>query len=80
MRRLVTLRSFRLRMVVLSAIATLTSSVAIAAAPAQAAPYPEYPYDATDYDEAFRGQFHFSSQGGWMNDVNAPLYYNVAPK
>ena len=49
---------------------------AIAGPTAQAAPYPEYPYDATDYNEPFRGQFHFSSQGGWMNDVNAPLYYN----
>lgn len=38
--------------------------------------YAEYPYAATDYNEAFRGQFHFSSQNGWMNDVNAPLYYN----
>lgn len=37
--------------------------------------YPEYPYSATNYDEPFRGQFHFSSQSGWMNDINAPLYY-----
>ncbi|MFD7158733.1 GH32 C-terminal domain-containing protein [Kribbella sp. NPDC059898] len=28
-----------------------------------------------DYDEDNRGQFHFSSRRGWMNDVNAPLYY-----
>ncbi|WP_167133660.1 ricin-type beta-trefoil lectin domain protein [Arthrobacter sedimenti] len=38
--------------------------------------YAEYPYAATDYNEPFRGQFHFSSQNGWMNDINAPLYYN----
>lgn len=37
--------------------------------------YPEYPYPATDYTEAFRGQFHFSPQSGFMNDINAPLYY-----
>ncbi|MFC4590006.1 GH32 C-terminal domain-containing protein [Sphaerisporangium corydalis] len=42
------------------------------------ADYPEYPYPTTSegaYDEPYRGQFHFSSRGGWMNDVNAPLYY-----
>jgi fructan beta-fructosidase len=37
--------------------------------------YPEYPYAATDYTEPFRGQFHFSPQNGFMNDINAPLYY-----
>ncbi|NUR93843.1 MAG: hypothetical protein HOV67_01155 [Kribbellaceae bacterium] len=37
--------------------------------------YPEYPYAATDYSEPFRGQFHFSPQNGFMNDINAPLYY-----
>ncbi|ATB43539.1 glycosyl hydrolase family 32 [Cystobacter fuscus] len=40
------------------------------------ADYPEFPYPATAYTEPYRGQFHFSSRGGWMNDVNAPLYYN----
>jgi len=39
------------------------------------ADYPEYPYAATDYTEPFRGQFHFSPQNGFMNDINAPLYY-----
>ncbi|MEU4197652.1 glycoside hydrolase family 32 protein [Kribbella sp. NPDC026611] len=29
----------------------------------------------TDYDEENRGQFHFSSRRGWMNDINAPVYY-----
>ena len=24
----------------------------------------------TNYDEPFRGQFHFSQQSGWMNDIN----------
>lgn len=37
--------------------------------------YPEFPYPATRYDEPNRGQFHFSSRGGWLNDVNAPVYY-----
>ncbi|RZU15805.1 levanase [Kribbella rubisoli] len=37
--------------------------------------YPEYPYAATDYTEPYRGQFHFSPQNGFMNDINAPLYY-----
>ena len=37
--------------------------------------YPEFPYPATTYDEPNRGQFHFSSRGGWMNDINAPIYY-----
>ena len=30
---------------------------------------PEFPYLPTNYDEPYRGQFHFSPQGGWMNDV-----------
>ncbi|WP_460364871.1 GH32 C-terminal domain-containing protein [Actinocorallia lasiicapitis] len=50
-----------------------------APAPASADPYPEYPYPTTSegaYDEPYRGQFHFSSRAGWMNDINAPLYYN----
>lgn len=38
--------------------------------------YPEYPYSfETNYDEALRGQYHFSPQSGWMNDINAPIYY-----
>ncbi len=48
-------------------------------APANAAcrreDYPEFPYPDTDYQEDNRGQFHFSARGGWINDVNAPLYY-----
>lgn len=41
----------------------------------ESADYPESPYATTDYSEAFRGQFHFSPQNGFMNDINAPLYY-----
>jgi len=39
------------------------------------ADYPEYPYAQTSYNEPLRGQFHFSSQSGWMNDINGPVYY-----
>ena len=45
---------------------------AVAGVPAD---YPEFPYPATSYDEAFRGQFHFSSRAGWMNDPNGSFYY-----
>lgn len=38
--------------------------------------YPEFPYQPTDYAENLRGQFHFSPRGGWMNDINAPLYHD----
>jgi len=65
-------RSLRGRIRALVATTILVVTTVIAAPSAQAAPYPEYPYDATDYNEPLRGQFHFSSQGGWMNDVNAP--------
>lgn len=34
-----------------------------------------FPYPETDYREDNRGQFHFSSRSGWMNDVNGPVYY-----
>jgi fructan beta-fructosidase len=37
--------------------------------------YPEFPYPATGYAEAYRGQFHFSPRAGWMNDPNGLLYY-----
>lgn len=37
--------------------------------------YPEFPYSPMTYTEPQRGQFHFSPRGGWMNDINAPLYY-----
>ncbi|KAA1397741.1 ricin-type beta-trefoil lectin domain protein [Aeromicrobium ginsengisoli] len=54
------------------AVLPATSPAAQAGTPSD---YPEYPYAATDYTEAFRGQFHFSPQSGFMNDINAPLYY-----
>ncbi|WP_410673582.1 glycoside hydrolase family 32 protein [Amycolatopsis sp. cmx-4-68] len=38
--------------------------------------YPEFPYPATTYSEPFRGQFHFSSQSGWLNDPNGLVYAN----
>ncbi|MEV4510126.1 glycoside hydrolase family 32 protein [Dactylosporangium sp. NPDC049525] len=71
------MRTVRLR--ILSVLA-LVAGMLLAAAPAGASAssdYPEFPYPAaTGYDEPYRGQFHFSSRSGWMNDVNAPLYYN----
>ncbi|MGW2843299.1 glycoside hydrolase family 32 protein [Streptomyces sp. NPDC001493] len=38
--------------------------------------YPEFPYPTTTYSEPLRGQFHFSSQSGWMNDPNGLVYAN----
>ncbi|MGV9425918.1 glycoside hydrolase family 32 protein [Streptomyces sp. NPDC003656] len=38
--------------------------------------YPEFPYPPTTYSEPYRGQFHFSSQSGWMNDPNGLVYAN----
>lgn len=34
------------------------------------------PFLPTNYDESYRGQFHFSQQSGWMNDINGLWYYN----
>jgi len=34
------------------------------------------PYLPTNYDEPYRGQYHFSQQSGWMNDINGLWYYN----
>lgn len=36
--------------------------------------YPVQPYPDTSYDEPYRNQFHFSTQGGWMYDINGLLY------
>ncbi|MDA3867270.1 MAG: GDSL-type esterase/lipase family protein [Salinivirgaceae bacterium] len=30
----------------------------------------------TNYDEPFRGQYHFSQQSGWMNDINGLWFYD----
>jgi len=34
------------------------------------------PFLPTNYEEPFRGQYHFSQQSGWMNDINGLWYYN----
>ncbi|MFT4029400.1 MAG: ricin-type beta-trefoil lectin domain protein [Protaetiibacter sp.] len=64
-------------------VGTMLASLGVAistvdALPAEASPaseYPEYPYGSTDYSEPTRGQFHFSTQSGQMNDINGPIYY-----
>jgi sucrose-6-phosphate hydrolase SacC (GH32 family) len=33
-------------------------------------------FPATNYDEPYRGQFHFSSQCWWMNDVNGLWFWD----
>ncbi|HWO61518.1 MAG TPA: glycoside hydrolase family 32 protein, partial [Umezawaea sp.] len=62
-----------------AAVMVLTTSVALATAssgpPTAAAVQSEFPYPPTTYSEPNRGQFHFSSQSGWMNDPNGLLYY-----
>ncbi|TDD07500.1 glycoside hydrolase family 32 protein [Nonomuraea deserti] len=60
----------------LTSLIALTGMV-VAATPSagHAADYPEFPYQPTTYTEPYRGQFHFSSQGGWMNDPNGLLHY-----
>ncbi|GGN99498.1 levanase [Actinoplanes lobatus] len=66
-----------LKRAVLTAFLILAAVISLPA-PASAgtvSTYPEFPYPATDYHEPQRGQFHFSARSGWMNDVNAPLYY-----
>lgn len=71
-----------MRRTVRSAVATLAAAAGIAGVMVQSGSagtvqdYPEFPYPVTNYQEDNRGQFHFSSRGGWINDVNAPLYYD----
>jgi fructan beta-fructosidase len=72
--------SSRVRRILLALALVLATVIgsAVVAAPAEAgsvADYPDFPYPATDYSEPYRGQFHFSSRSGWMNDVNGPVYY-----
>jgi len=58
------------------AAAAVLALVAVSAGSAAAAPVQsEFPYPPTTYSEPYRGQFHFSSQSGWMNDPNGLLYY-----
>ncbi|MFG3102768.1 glycoside hydrolase family 32 protein [Streptomyces sp. NPDC048182] len=54
-------------------MALLPSGTASAGTPAE---YPEFPYPPTSYSEPYRGQFHFSSRSGWMNDPNGLVYAN----
>ncbi|MET8152523.1 glycoside hydrolase family 32 protein [Actinoplanes sp. NPDC049668] len=68
----------RYRRLVAAVLLTLAAAVIMPAHPAAAgtpADHPEFPYPATSYNEAFRGQFHFSSRGGWMNDPNGSFWY-----
>ncbi|MEU9399555.1 glycoside hydrolase family 32 protein [Streptomyces sp. NPDC048242] len=66
------------------AAALLVSLIALLAAMLPGTPaaagtvqdYPEFPYAPTTYSEPYRGQFHFSSQSGWMNDPNGLVYAN----
>ena len=56
----------------LAGVVTAPMGPATAGTPAE---YPEFPYPTTNYDEPYRGQFHFSSRAGWMNDPNGSFYY-----
>jgi levanase/fructan beta-fructosidase len=58
------------------AVISLGGAVAPSDSDRERLDYPEFPYPVTNYQEDNRGQFHFSARGGWINDVNAPLYYN----
>jgi fructan beta-fructosidase len=55
------------------AVAVLPGTPALAGT---ASDYPEFPYPPTTYSEPYRGQFHFSSRSGWMNDPNGLVYAN----
>ena len=33
-------------------------------------------YPATNYQEKYRNQFHYSPQAGWMNDINGIFYHD----
>jgi sucrose-6-phosphate hydrolase SacC (GH32 family) len=71
------MRKPRIRSAALGLVAAV-AAVFVVAAPSRGdspSDYPEWPYPTTRYQEDNRGQFHFSSRGGWMNDINAPLYY-----
>jgi fructan beta-fructosidase len=66
------------RVFVVSVVLAVTAVAMVPVRPAAAgtaADYPEFPYPGTAYDEPYRGQFHFSSLGGWMNDPNGSFWY-----
>lgn len=67
--------AFLMATLLLTGFITVLAPAAHSAVAGELADYPEYPYAATDYTEPFRGQFHFSPQNGFMNDINAPVYY-----
>ncbi|HCT76631.1 MAG TPA: glycosyl hydrolase family 32 [Micromonosporaceae bacterium] len=69
-------RSRRALLALAAVISTLILTPAMPATAGTVSDYPEFPYPHTDYTEPYRGQFHFSPRGGWMNDINAPLYHN----
>ncbi|GAB3818820.1 GH32 C-terminal domain-containing protein [Kribbella italica] len=60
---------------IIKAVALAAAFLGVVSGGVRQVPEPEFPYPVTNYQEDNRGQFHFSSRGGWMNDVNAPLYY-----
>lgn len=68
----------RIVRVALAAMMVAMGVSGVTAQPAWAgevADYPEFPYPPTAYDEPYRGQFHFSSRSGWLNDPNGSFYY-----
>jgi len=36
----------------------------------------KFPYPASNYDEPYRPQFHYTAQGGYLNDINGVWYIN----
>lgn len=53
------------------AIGLLASWFTTAIVSAEGSPPFSGHYKASDYQEDYRPQFHFSPQNGWMNDINA---------
>lgn len=76
------MRQVKVRYVAVASATALLAAIGLAAVTAPAASagtleaYPEFPYPVTNYQEDNRGQYHFSARGGWINDINAPLYYD----
>jgi fructan beta-fructosidase len=68
------------RLTASAAVLLLVSACVVLASASPAAAgtvsdYPEFPYPTTNYDEPYRGQYHFSARYGWINDPNGLLYY-----